>query len=186
MKLFRLAFLLPLLGCFFPATPCLAGLQQQDESIRKFIQAVAARDQEGACQNLEIQTSDGASVSLVQAGIEILGGKKIDDVTRTNIQYNWVNGTETFSAAYHIRTGDEGFYLYFASESVAKKRTALEFSFEKSEANPWEVRAINFSKEHWMGLLAALLVASILGVGLLIWVIIHFAGKKPAPPKIPV
>jgi len=175
-----------LAGTFFTTLPCQADLQQQDESIRKFIQATAAGNNAQACKELGWDPQDATQAAFVQNGIETLGGKKVDDITRTSFQYHWVNGVEMLHATYHIRAGDAGFYLYYSSKKGGPEPPSVDFSFEKTEANPWEVRAINFSKEHWGALLSALFVAMILFVVLLIWAIMHFANIKPGPPKIPV
>jgi hypothetical protein len=189
MRFFRLAFLFPLLGgllgFFFPASPCRAGLQEQDQNIRKFIRAAAAKDKTGAFKSLGITSDNAEGVSLVQSGIETLGGKKIDDITRTNFEYNWANGTETLNATYHIRAGNEGFDFGLELESVDQKPASIQFSFEKSEANPWEVRAINFTYRHWGLLLAIGLLAVALFVVSVVGLIRYFMAKNSKPPKIP-
>jgi hypothetical protein len=175
-----------LLASFFPPSPCRAGLQEQDEKIRKFIHAVAARDKEGAFKSLGLKSDNAGAVSLVQSGVKTLGGKKVDDITRTSFEYNWTNGTENLTATYHIRAEKEGYYLYLLIKSADKKPPSIWFLFEKADANPWEVRAINFSYRHWGLLLAAAFLAMVLFMVLLVWVIRHLMNKNRKPPKIPV
>jgi hypothetical protein len=168
-----------LLLFFLASEPCLAGLHQQDANIREFINAVAAKNKAGAYKSMGIRSDNAAGAKLVRNGIETLGGKKIDDITRTSFQYNWTNGTESLNSAYHIRAGKEGFDFCLSFESVGKKISSIEFSFERAEADPWEVRAINFFYYHWKALLLALFLAVAL-IGILLMLNIRrFTGGNP-------
>lgn len=164
---------------------CRADLPK-DEDIRKFIQDVAAQDKDSACKDLGITADNTEGVSQVNDGIKTVGRKKVDDITRTNFQYDWTNGIETLDATYHIRAGDAGFYLLLELQSKDKKLSSVDLSFEKAEANPVEVRVINFTIRHW----ALLLFGSLLALALLIigavWMIRRFSDKPSIPPKIPV
>ena len=187
MKNSSLILLLALLGgtaLSFLTTPSWGGLPK-DEDIRKSIQAMAAKNQEAACQFLGIPSNNDSAVSQVQAGIAVLGGRKVEDITRTSWAYNWTHGNETLDSTYHIRCGDGGFYFELSMETKDRQLSSVDLEFEKTEANPWEVAVINFCCRHGVLLLVLLFAFMLLGALAVVGLVRHFMGKSKKPPKIP-
>ncbi len=176
MKYSPYAFLFLLLTPFLWVEPGWCSLPF-DENIGILIQAMAKKNGAEACIALGIPV-ENAGNGQIQKGVEALGGKNIDEITRTQFQYNWNNGYGTLNAVYHIRCANEGYDLAVSLETVDKKVSSFDLRFGKGEANPWEVQASNLFYYHW-GVLLLVAFLTLAAAGLFsLWLIRRLEDKK--------